>query len=355
MKKISGQIYIALFFLLCMIPSIGMFLGYKSEAAANEIQAKMPTSVTENGHIRKTVLKEVSAYLEDHYAMRQQLNTAWAKINAKLFRSSVDEQIIVGKDGWLYYSPTVPDYTGQSLTDADLRAIAENLYKLQSGIEAGGSRFVFTIAPNKNSLYGEQMPAAYRNGHDQSTAERLKPYLEEYGIHYVNLFDAFAAEPEILYYATDSHWTEKGAALASDRILAAAEKESCFYGSGFHREGAHLGDLHEMLYPAGKASEPSVVYEGEFSYTVHGSTNKGNAITIKTTNEQGEKRLLCWRDSFGITLYPYLSEAFQQSTFSRKSVYDLNEYPPSDYDVFVLEIVERNLKNLTGDCVIPQS
>ena len=224
MKKLSRQLYIVLFFLLCLVPIVGMLLGFQSKAAAHEIQSRMPTSLTEDGHFRKTVLNEISAYLDDHFAARLELNTAWAKINASVFRSSVDDQIVVGKNGWLYYSPTVPDFLGKSLTDEELRAIAENLFTLQSGIEKGGSQFIFTIAPNKNSLYGANMPSAYKDNHGQSTAERLKPYLDEYGIHYVDLFETFSANSKTLYYATDSHWTEEGAALAADRILTAAGK-----------------------------------------------------------------------------------------------------------------------------------
>ncbi len=352
MKKISRQLYIVLFFLLCLVPIVGMLLGFQSKAAAHEIQSRMPTSLTEDGHFRKTVLNEISAYLDDHFAARLELNTAWAKINASVFRSSVDDQIVVGKNGWLYYSPTVPDFLGKNLTDEELRAIAENLFTLQSGIEKGGSQFIFTIAPNKNSLYGANMPSAYKDNHGQSTAERLKPYLDEYGIHYVDLFETFSANSKTLYYATDSHWTEEGAALAADRILTAAGKASRFYSTGFHQEGYHLGDLYEMLFPASKAAEAALVYDGAFSYQVHGTTNNGNAMQIKTNCEDQNGRLLCWRDSFGISLYPYLADSYEQCLFSRRTVYDLNEYPTDNYDIFILEIVERNLASLAGDCVI---
>ena len=66
-------------------------------------------------------------------------------------------------------------------------------------------------------------------------------------------------------------------------------------------------------------------------------------MNIRTRNAAGEGSLFCWRDSFGIALYPYLAEAYAEAVFSRSTDYRL---PEGDWDTLVLEIVERNLPNL---------
>jgi hypothetical protein len=71
----------------------------------------------------------------------------------------------------------------------------------------------------------------------------------------------------------------------------------------------------------------------------------GDAITIRTEGP-GAGRLYCWRDSFGVALYPYLAEAFAEAVFTRSADYVL---PEGDYEVFILEIAERNLPSLLGE------
>ena len=50
------------------------------------------------------------------------------------------------------------------------------------------------------------------------------------------------------------------------------------------------------------------------------------------------------RDSFGNALYKFFSDDFKNVTVSRAVPYDMSSV--GDYDVIVVEIVERNIKNL---------
>ena len=53
--------------------------------------------------------------------------------------------------------------------------------------------------------------------------------------------------------------------------------------------------------------------------------------------------LYCRRDSFGIALYPFLADSFQQAEFSRSADYSVAAFSELDADVVILEIVERNI------------
>ena len=39
------------------------------------------------------------------------------------------------------------------------------------------------------------------------------------GVNYADLFSVFRAHANVLYYKTDSHWTNRGAALAHDYLM----------------------------------------------------------------------------------------------------------------------------------------
>ena len=52
---------------------------------------------------------------------------------------------------------------------------------------------------------------------------------------------------------------------------------------------------------------------------------------------------MCWRDSFGVALYPYLAESFHDARFSRSATYDLIRIETDRADAVLIEIVERNI------------
>lgn len=346
--RILRIVWIVLFLAFCLVPSLGMTVAGETKPSANEILASGPRLVMKDGKWNTAFLNDVSDYLADRFAFRKPLVNAWAELNAKLFRSSVEEQVVLGGDGWLYYASTLDDYMGRSMSDEDLELAASYLAALQQEAESRGVRFYFTIAPNKNSLYGERMPSFIPENHAASNAERLKPCLERYGVNYIDLFEVFAGEGDCLYYRTDSHWTDRGAALAADTILAAMGKDAPYFSGSFCAGEPHRGDLYEMLYPTGTDQESSELYAPGFSYTLSGDPNKGNAMKIRSECPEKSGRLLCWRDSFGISLYPYLADSFENALFLRSASYDLGEIEKSGADTVLIELVERNLGQLAA-------
>ncbi|MGM9588079.1 MAG: hypothetical protein ACI3VA_11425 [Candidatus Limivicinus sp.] len=344
-KRLIDILFILLFLVLCLIPSLGILIFGESEAAANEILTTRPSAQNRDGSFNWELLSDFSDYIADRFAFRQEMVTAWSSVNAELFSTSVEEQVILGRDGWLYYRETLDDYLGKGMSDEELEYAAKNLALMQEYAESQGTAFVFTIAPNKNSLYPEHMPTYYSSGHNGSNAERLPALLEQNGVNYVDLFEAFRNE-EVLYFSIDSHWNAQGAALAADQILSGLGMESNYFSGSFTNPVNHRGDLYEMLYPAGTMTEPDLQLSSGFSYTCENDPNGGNAITINTTAEGREGTLLCWRDSFGISLYPYLAEKFGSATFSRASSYDLSQIETLGADTVIIELVERNLEHL---------
>lgn len=339
-------VLIALFLALSLLPVCSMLFVGQARASANEILASKPKLVNRDGSFNKHVLNDASDYIADRFAFRKQLVTAWARLNAFLFRTSAEDQVLLGKGDWLYYTDTLDDYMGRSMSDEELDHTAAFLASLQKAAESRGARFLFTIAPNKNSLYSENMPAYIPQDHSGSNAERLKPFLIKYGVNYCDLFSVFSGRGEVLYYETDSHWTDCGAALAADALLAGFDKDSAYFDGPFSAGEEHRGDLYEMLYPTGKETETSVVYAPGFGYSLAGDPNGGNALKISSSCEGRNGVLLCWRDSFGISLYPYLADSYSEAAFLRSTSYDPAEIDKIGADTVILEIVERNLSQL---------
>ncbi len=333
-----------IFIILCLLPALGMLVLGPSPLLANETAPPTPTW-------NRNIFSDLTDYIGSHFAFRPALVSARSFLYEKLLKTSAEEQVVLGQGGQLYYASTVDDYAGQGLKDEDLERIAQHLRALQDVTEERGAVFVFTVAPNKNTIV-PQMPHRIPSSHETSNVARLKPLLQQYGIHTIDLEEVLAGNPD-LYYGTDSHWTAEGAALAADALLSGLGNESHFAEGPFAQDGLHIGDLYQMLYPTGCGREPELVYSPGFSYSTEGDTRGGNAITIRTHAAEGSTRdprnLRCLRDSFGIALYPYLAEVFEEAVFSRSQDYSTKAFSEMDEDVVILEIVERNLSLLLPD------
>lgn len=339
------KIFTAAFLLLCILPSAGMLFLPPTEAAANERLTPVPQLKSEDGSWNQNVLDDATNYIADHFALRQEMVTANAMLQTGLLATSPAEDVIYGTDGWLYYAETLDDYQNRAtLTDEEVQQIAQTIADMQAYCEARGAQFVFTIAPNKNSLYPEHMPARYLQSDSPGNYEKLKPLLEEYGVHYADLFTFLSEQDEILYLKTDSHWTNRGAALAHDFLMETLGLPyTAFAEAEYTTAETHRGDLYEMLYPKGTAREAQQAYETTFSYVSEPRTAED--ILIQTTSPAAPNgRLLLCRDSFGNALHPFLAEDFREATITRQMPYPLEQVQAGD--TVIVEIVERNLANL---------
>ena len=343
-KKVLPVCFLALCLGLCLALSVGMVFAGPSEAGANEQLAEFPSLVTKEDKLNTDYLSQLSDYIGDRFFLRQELISIDHWLSGKLFGVSGDPGVILGEDGWLYYADTLADYTGTDpMTDRELFAAANNLEIMDRYCRETGRQFLFVIAPNKNSLYNDNMPD-YGQQAEQTDARRLLEELALRQVRTVDLFAAFGEQEEILYFAHDSHWNTKGAALGADLINEAFGVESSYYGGDFSKEANHAGDLYTMLYPAFTDPEQDWVYGAELNYMFMTSATRPDAIVLST--ESGKPgSLLAYRDSFGNLLFPFLADSYGTARFSRSNSYDLTR--ESDY--VLIELVERNLGYLTAN------
>ena len=347
MNKKIYFFFIFVFMAICMLFSVGTFFTEQPKPRANEILIPKPQATLPDGSINMHYLENITDYTTDHSAFRAELITLHHKILAVVFGTSGSTDVILGKEGWLFYQDTKDDYLGQNiLSDSEIETIAQNIKMMQNYVEEQGAQFLFFIAPNKNSLYGQYMPELEILS-EESNAQKLMAAMQKEEINFIDFYDVFQKEEEILYHKLDSHWNNKGAALAHDVILQTLEIPAFqWYTSPYHTEKNHKGDLYEMLYPAGKELDNNVIFEKPFQFVADREIHAPDDIQIDTTNEQKEHSLLMFRDSFGNALYPFLADSFGHSRFSRKMPYPLTMMQEVNAVVLIVEIVERNIPYL---------
>lgn len=341
-KRIGYILFAGAVMGICVLPTIAMPWQHE-ESVGNEQLAEMPALLDEDGKFNQNVLNEFSDYFADHFGFRHEMITLNDQLTGTIVRDLDSSSVLLGKDGWLFYKSTVEDYTGTELfTPRQSYAAAHVLQLMQEYCEANGIQFCFTVAPNKNSLYGSQMPARYPAAQTHNI-ELLKQQLTRQNVRYADLFGTLSDPAgEQLYYSLDSHWNMQGAQLAAQTLLQELKGTAPDFDA--YKTGQttpHTGDLYEMVYPSGKATEADAEYA--FGYAYDEKFRSADDITIHTENPEETGSIFVYRDSFGINLHPFLAQSYGKACFSRNMPYRMSAVAGEQPDVLLVEIVERNL------------
>lgn len=349
MKKIIYTIYIMCMLGMCLIPTIGTLLHKEQNKRQEEVE--MP-QVKVDGKLNTSYFEELDDYFSKTFTLRNELIATDAKIMKVLFKQSDNDKIIVGKEGWLFFSETLDDYQGvKTITKRGAHNIARTIELIQKVMENSGSDFVFTIAPNKNSLYPQYMPDNIKKLSDTKNYDLVKDAMKNYNIKYFDLFEFFGNKDEVLYCKTDSHWNNKGAAITCTELLKRLNKRCTDYNKEtFKKKFDYTGDLQEMLFPnVKKPSEDNYYFGNEKKINYVSPMKDVEAVSIATLNENKEDQIMMFRDSFGNAIIPYIADEYYMGTFSKSMPYNLTIAQLKGVDDVVIEIVERHLDLLCSN------
>lgn len=347
-EQIGTWFYVILFWAVCLIPSVGM-LFFRSELAENRELAGVPSFWTEDGGWNRDYFEELENYVSEHFAFRGELVSADSLIKYQLLRTPCDDQVIIGRDEWLFFSETLADYAGVTLPDDEIDRIAKRMLEVSEYVQAQGKKPLFVIVPNKNSIYPEYMPARFGVRAEARNLTMLQERMSSLDIPYVDAYQIFLAgkDTEELYLHEDTHWNNTGARLVLNEIYEAYGLDDQYTLTGYQIEESHRPDLYAILFPEKEHFEAQHVYSDGKEYSYIGRMHSVDDMKIRTTAQNGNGRsILVYRDSFGRALIPYMGGTFDSVTFNRSTPYDLSVVEKTDCDYVLFEIVERNLKDL---------
>lgn len=340
-KKIA---YILLFLVVCLIPVLLMpWFGHQGAESASSV-TKMPQLI-KNGGFNWDYFDKANSYFSENFAFRKNMVSMTGAVERDLFQSSAQDNVIVGKDGYLFYGSSADDYQGvNGLNSRQLSNIAGNLSMLQSTLRSKGIDFEFTVAPNKNSLYGMYMPQRYKADRADRNITRLTPMLKEAGVNYVDLYKLFGGQKKVLYHKTDSHWNNRGADLVNRALLKNLGKSYTVYDQKkVNKRADFQGDLFAMICPAYKDGETEYYFDTDKTYNYDTKINSTFDPLISTTNRAKTGSVVMFRDSFGNSLLPFTAADYGSGYFSRSMPIDPDVAVTSKADSVIWEIVERNL------------
>ncbi len=348
-QKIACFCYCLLFLCLCALPGAGLLIDKEDSTAENRTLAAFPALTDEEGRFNQAWGAQFQSYVSDHFGFRSQMVMADSSLKANLLHTSAEEDVIIGSDGWLYYTPTVNDFIeNPTVSDIGIQNISRNLELMQAYAESKGSQLLVTVIPNKNTVYPKYMPSFYRKSGVDNNLTRLTQALKTAEIPHCDMASALcqaAQDTDIqLYHKQDSHWNASGALLGYHALLDAGGIAHEDYAEcTWHEEAIWEGDLQRMLFPDSDELDIQHVYDIAFSYTYLGRYKDADDMNIDTMNPAGTGTLLMFRDSFGEAIIPYLSERFASAKYSRARPYPMHHLDNQPYDLVIAEIVERNI------------
>lgn len=353
LKKIGSLLFSAAVVGMLLVPAVCLpFQKPNEDNSENRKLSEFPSWTDDTGSWNESFFDNLDTWFSEHFAFRAQLVTAYGDLTRNVFSTSSNTDVIVGKDGWLYYTPTVQDITGvRTVSDTDIRHMVKVLQLMQDYAEANGAQFIFACAPNKGSIYPEYLPARYLRTGGENNLDLLHHTLAESGVKVCDLREvlrsAAAEREELIYHKLDTHWNNDGAMIGYQALMQTAGLDDRGYAEYPRTEAFDWeGDLWKMLSPDEENPDRNTYYALPETHKPVGRYRGVDDLLITMSCESGEGSLLMFRDSFSRALIPILSERFADSVYARAEHTPINRIETTKTDVVIYELVERNLTNL---------
>ena len=333
-----------------LLPLVLTAFGDDTDNTENRNLAAFPSIKTDEGTINTDFATQLDAWFSDSFGLRPKLVTAYSALTRKIFATSAENDVIVGKDGWLYYAPTTDDVTGvASITEADAKHLVRTIEILREYAEKNDSNLIFTVAPNKGSIYPQHLPARYLQTGGKNNLDLFTEQVVQTTVPYCDLRQILRenAEDSQIYHKLDTHWNGAGAMLGFAALRNTLGRNDCgFPSSKTSQTHDFEGDLWKMTAPSVNNPDDNIVYDIPQTFSYIGRYRSEDDLKIQTTCADAENSLLMYRDSFGRALIPLLSQSYAECTYLRGDRISLDIIENTHFDDIIIEIVERNLPQI---------
>ena len=364
MKKIK-ILYILLFVIICFTPLVLMpFIKNNAEIEKREL-TEFPSFINE-GRFNVNFSEQFESWFNDRLPLRSYLLSTANFLKSEILKAP-SSNVIVGKDGWLFYETEKADFiNSNAMTDNQVNAVGITLSLIEEAINEKGGKFTFVAMPNKASVYDDKMPNSYKKA-ETNNLIKINNKLDELGVTHVDMLKVMKEnKSKGIYHKRDSHWNYQGALIGYNAIMDSLNKEHKTYADATYKiEKTWRGDLDKLLYPVGGFMDDQYVYNidySAFSFETNGRKNqdpKAQLENYMSDKEDGDdnftslnknvkdgRKLFMSRDSFGRAILPFFIDNYARATFKRTDNPDIVTVA-NDTDM-VYEIVERNLNRVIG-------
>ncbi len=359
-KKIHhwpARALVVVFFIVLGLPLLDFFFHIDPTSPPNEkrLLAEFPKR-PESFDGAKKFLSEWEAYFTDHFGGRNVLVMWQNKLKWSLFHQKSVRDVMGGTDGWLFFpaAQMVEHYRGAlQFSDRELSGWQKLLEHRRDWLAARGIKYIFVLAPDKQSIYPEFLPVWLRPLAGHTKADQFFDYMKAHStVEVLDLRPVLLAAKKSapVYQKTDTHWNELGGFVAGDAVFRALAKNQLpaltpFLIDEFNRTNrpAPGGDMARSLGVS--MTESNGVFftpkPGLPTLDFFIPVDKHTKDMAFAKNPQGQNRALVFHDSFGRFWVPFFGYQFREVDFFWQYQLDAKLIEPQKPVVVINEMLER--------------
>lgn len=346
-----------LFFVFLGLPLLDLFfhIDPTSPPSENRVLAKFPPYPEGFSDLRR-FLAGWENYFSDHFGCRRCLILWHNKLKWSLFQEKSVRNVLVGTDGWLFFSGAqmVEHYRGAlQFTETELADWQKLLERRRDWLAVRGIKYLFVLAPDKQSVYRENLPDWLQPLAGRTKVDQFLAHMQAHST--VEILDLrpvllAARKSAPVYQKTDTHWNELGALFAGEEVIRALGKN----------QWPQLAPISLDLFDRTNRLAPG----GDLARGLGVSLTESNAIFLtpkpelppleifiptgehikdmsSAKNPQGRGRAMIYHDSFGRYWVPFLGYQFGEADFFWQYHLDAARIENEKPVVVVNEMLER--------------
>lgn len=209
---------IAVFFAMLWLPLADNALHLDRSRPSDENRTLSPAPRRElSTQALKEFPRSFEAFYDDRFGFRNFLVRQFHTVNFGWLGIADPEQVVKGKDGWLYLGRKVliDESRGLNPLKADeAEAWAKKIDSIRQWQEGRGGHFLFVLVPDKQRVFPEFLPDWYRTA-ETRRKEQLIDALSHRGTPLLDLTDTLRSakrnDDDSIWLKTDTHWSGVGA------------------------------------------------------------------------------------------------------------------------------------------------
>lgn len=332
-KRIEQYVLIFLFLFLIFLPLADQMFRIFPEVKLTENRQLATVSGITEGDILK-IPKEFENYYNDNFGLRTLFIRSNNILNVKLFSTSPNTAVVLGKEGWLYYNlrdNSIFKYK-KKLTEKDLKQRFEQIKYRKEFLSGQGIQYFVVIAPEKQSIYPEYLPEYLQRLNENSNYDQIIEYLARNSLDInIDLKKALIKEKHKgVYFKSDTHWTNYGAFVAYQEIIIKIgmyypELKPMLLNDFDFVDIEYAGDLTHMLGMEEYFKEKTHTLNPKNNRTakirevdnIEGLVSKG--LVLSECNSCSNVTIVIIGDSFMERLIPFIAEKFSKGVYINRA------------------------------------
>jgi hypothetical protein len=354
----TNTVLIALFMMMLWLPTLDTFfhIDLATLPRENRSLAQFPEFKPGLGSL-KAYVAGLEACFNDHFGWRNRLIHWHKRWELGLFpeKRGGSPGVIIGRDGWLFLKTEgmIEHYRGvlqfapQALLDWQALLEYRRDWLAQRGI-----KYIFVVAPDKQSVYSEQLPDWLNKVQPDTKLDQLIAHMHAHStVEVLDLRPALRDARRIAptYYKTDNHWNFFGSFVAYQEIVKSLSKQQ----PGLEPLPLTSFNLQNKLTPSSFLADFADLDVNETcamflnprpdlpSLEISSKPGEYSSFGFKfTKNPVAKGSAVVFGDSFGDYLAPFLGYHFGKVTYTAQLSLSKKWIEQEKPDVVITEIVE---------------